>query len=76
MEKIRVNRSSTKKDGGLCPILNLKPLNVYIEKSHFKMETLRSIIQALHVGEWGSTLDLRDAYLQILNPRSTRSCIV
>jgi hypothetical protein len=29
------------------------------------METLRSIIQALHVREWGSTLDLRDAYLQI-----------
>ena len=54
-----------KKDGGLRPILNLKPLNVYMEKSHFKMETLRSIIQALHVGEWGSTLDLRDAYLQI-----------
>jgi hypothetical protein len=47
-----------KKDGGLRPILNLKPLNVYLEKSHFKMETLRSIIQALHVGEWGSTLDL------------------
>ena len=47
-----------KKDGGLRPILNLKPLNVYMEKSHFKMETLRSIIQALHVGEWGSTLDL------------------
>ena len=54
-----------KKDRGLRPILNLKPLNVYMEKSHFKMETLRSIIQALHVGEWGSTLDLRDAYLQI-----------
>jgi hypothetical protein len=29
-----------KKDGGLRPILNLKPLNVYMEKSHFKMETL------------------------------------
>jgi hypothetical protein len=42
-----------KKDGGLRPILNLKPLNVYMEKSHFKMETLRSIIQALHVGDWG-----------------------
>jgi hypothetical protein len=39
-----------KKDGGLRPILNLKPLDVYMEKSHFKMETLRSIIQALHVG--------------------------
>jgi hypothetical protein len=28
-----------KKDGVLRPILNLKPLNVYMEKSHFKMET-------------------------------------
>ena len=35
----------------------------YMEKSHFKMETIRSIIQALHLGEWGSSLDLRDAYL-------------
>jgi hypothetical protein len=62
-----------KKDGGLRPILNLKPLNVYMEKSHFKMETLRSIIQALHVGEWGSTLKplvqlwCRRAWLEIGN---------
>jgi hypothetical protein len=38
------------------------------------METLRSIIQALHVGEWGSTLDLRDAYLQITMFPPHRKC--
>lgn len=54
-----------KKDGGLRPILNLKPLNVYLQKSHFKMETLRSIIQALQKGDWAISLDLKDAYLQI-----------
>ena len=54
-----------KKDGGIRPILNLKPLNVHLKKDHFKMETLRSIIQALHQGDWGVSTDLRDAYLHL-----------
>ena len=54
-----------KKDGGIRPILNLKPLNVYLQKSQFKMETLRSIIQAVQLRDWAVTLHLKDAYLQI-----------
>ena len=54
-----------KKDGGHRPILNLKPLNVYLKNQHFKMETLRSIIQALEQGDWAVSLDLKDAYLHI-----------
>ncbi|KAK3102086.1 hypothetical protein FSP39_008630 [Pinctada imbricata] len=54
-----------KKDGGYRPILNLRPLNKYLKVQHFKMETLRSIIQALEKGDWVASLDLKDAYLHV-----------
>ena len=54
-----------KKDGGIRPILNLKPLNVFLQKEHFKMETLWSIIQAMQPGDWAVSIDLKDAYLHI-----------
>ena len=54
-----------KKGGGLRPILNLRPLNKYLKVQHFKMETLRSIIRAMEIGDWVAALDLKDAYLHI-----------
>ncbi|CAC5412705.1 unnamed protein product [Mytilus coruscus] len=36
-----------KRQGGLGPILNLKPLNKFVKPHHFKMETLRSILKTL-----------------------------
>jgi hypothetical protein len=33
-----------KKDGSLCPILNLKRFNFWIEHQTFKMETLMTIL--------------------------------
>ncbi|VDI47322.1 Hypothetical predicted protein [Mytilus galloprovincialis] len=39
-----------KRQGGLRPILNLKPLNQIVVPHHFKMETLRSIMKALKKG--------------------------
>ena len=54
-----------KKGGGYRPILNLRPLNKYLKVQHFKMETLRSIIQALEKGDWVASLDLKDAYLHV-----------
>ena len=54
-----------KKGGGLRPILNLRPLNKFLKVQHFKMETLRSIIRAMEIGDWVAALDLKDAYLHI-----------
>ncbi|KAK3101176.1 hypothetical protein FSP39_001539 [Pinctada imbricata] len=54
-----------KKDGGLRPILNLRPLNRHLHVPHFKMETLRTIISALEIGDWVASIDLKDAYLHI-----------
>ena len=42
-----------KKSGGLRPILNLSNLNLYLQRFHFRMETLRSIIKSLYNRENG-----------------------
>ena len=54
-----------KKSGGLHPILNLSNLNLYLQRFHFRMETLRSIIKSLQQGEWTIALDLTDAYFHV-----------
>ena len=54
-----------KKSGEWRPILNLKPLNVFMRPPSFKMETLAAILLALRPGYWAASLDLKDAYLQI-----------
>ena len=54
-----------KRQGGLRPILNLRPLNQMVVPKHFKMETLRSIMKALKKGDYAVTLDLTDAYFHI-----------
>ena len=51
--------------GGWRPVHNLKCLNKYLEVPHFKMETNKSILTAIQVGDWAVSLDLRDAYLHI-----------
>ena len=59
-----------KKSGAWRPILNLKPLNVYMRPPPFKMETLSAILLALRPGYWAASLDLKDAYLHIPMHRS------
>ncbi|KZS01755.1 Uncharacterized protein APZ42_001485, partial [Daphnia magna] len=54
-----------KKSGGFRPIVNLKPLNQFIQYEHFKMENLDSARFLLRKGDWMVKLDLKDAYLTI-----------
>jgi hypothetical protein len=54
-----------KRDGGLRPVLNLKPLNEYITYKKFNMETPASIFSNLRQGMWLASIDLTDAYLHI-----------
>ncbi len=54
-----------KKSGGFRPIVNLKPLNQFIQYEHFKMENLDSGRFLLRKGDWMVKLDLKDAYLKI-----------
>ena len=47
------------------PVINLRPLNKYLRKLHFKMDTLYKVLDLVQTGDWGLTLDLKDAYFHI-----------
>ena len=55
-----------KPDGSHRFILNLKKLNDFVKKEHFKMEDIRTAVNLLNRGDYMFRLDLKDAYLQIL----------
>lgn len=54
-----------KKSGGMRPIINLKPLNRFIETIHFKMETLQTVLNLIQEGYFLISMDLKDAYFSI-----------
>ena len=51
-----------KKDGSHWPVINLKPLNGYVQKQHFKMEGSGMVKDLLQSDDWMYSLDLKDAY--------------
>ena len=59
-----------KKNGEMRPVINLRPLNRYLVKKHFKMDTMTKILQLVEKGDWSITLDLSHAYfhLKIFKP--------
>lgn len=54
-----------KKNGELRPVINLRPLNRYLVKKHFKMDTLSKIINLVKPNDWAFSIDLSDAYMHI-----------
>ena len=62
-----------KKNGKLRPVIDLSALNRHITLERFKMETTRSIREAILPGEWAVSIDLKDAYLHIPMHPSSRS---
>ena len=60
-----------KKNGKLCPVIDLSLLNQDIKKQPFKMETVKSVRQLILVNDWAVSIDLTDAYLHIpIHPQS------
>lgn len=47
------------------PVVNLKPLNLFLHKSHLKMEGLHVVGDLLQKGDWMCQVDLKDAYFAI-----------
>ena len=43
-----------KKNGKLRPVIDLSLLNQYINKHHFKMETVKSVRQSIMANNWAS----------------------
>ena len=60
-----------KKDGGNCPVVNLKDLNRNFPYRHFKMEGLFLLKEMLLPGDKMCKIDLKDAYFAI--PLSVKS---
>ena len=54
-----------KKSGGLRTIINLKRLNKHLEKIHFKMEHIMTILPLIKQGIFMTSLDLKDAYFSL-----------
>ncbi|KAG2222337.1 hypothetical protein INT45_009810 [Circinella minor] len=54
-----------KKDGGLRPVLNLRPLNQYLPTIHFKMESWPTITNMIQPGDYLTSIDLKDAFHHI-----------
>jgi hypothetical protein len=54
-----------KTSGDFRPILDLKVLNKCIVNSKFRMESARSIQEAMKPDEWACSIDLTDAYFHI-----------
>ncbi|KAK2551360.1 Transposon Tf2-6 polyprotein [Acropora cervicornis] len=53
------------KCGDLRPVINLKPLNEFVQYHHFKMEGLNTLLDLLSGSEFFTTIDLKDAYFSI-----------
>ena len=63
--------SSAIKEQKVTLIIDLSLLNRYIEKQSFKMETVKSVRQAMKLNNWAVSIDLTDAYLHVpIHPQS------
>ena len=62
-----------KKNGKLRLIIDLSLLNRYIEKQSFKMETVKSVRQAMRLNDWAVSIDSTDAYLHVPIHRQSQS---
>ena len=55
----------SKNGGGFRPISNLKPINCYVERLHYKMEGVAMLRDIIQPGDYFTKLDLKDAYLLV-----------
>ncbi len=54
-----------KKDGGLCPILDLRLLNRSVSRLKFRMLTVKQVVSQIRSEDWFVTIDLKDAYFHV-----------
>ena len=62
-----------KTSGSWRPVIDLSSLNLYVDVSHFRMETIQSVLLSVRQGDWMASIDLAEAYLQVpVHPDSRR----
>ena len=60
-----------KTSGSWRPVIDLSTLNLFVDVSRFKMETIQSVLLSVRQGDWMASIDLKEAYLQIpIHPES------
>ena len=60
------------KTGDLRPVLNLRPLDQYIPKGPFKIETMQHMYRMIQPRDWLTSIDMQDAFLHILVHKRSR----
>ena len=55
----------SRKTGDLRPVINLKPLNQFVQRIHFKMENIQMAMNFVSPGDYMVSLDLKDAYFSV-----------
>ena len=55
-----------KKTGDMRPVINLKPLNEFVQKIHFKMENIQMALNFIARGNSMISIDLKDAFFSVL----------
>ena len=64
-----------KATGGWRPVIDLSHLNDFVQLTPFKMETVASVLLSVREGNFLASLDLKDAYFQILIHGSSRKLL-
>ena len=54
-----------KTSGSWCPVIDLSHLNRFVDVSPFQMETIQSVLLSVRQGDWMTSIDLKEAYLQV-----------
>lgn len=54
-----------KKTGDMRPVINLKQLNQFAQKIHFKMENIQMALNFISQGDCMISIDLKDAYFSV-----------
>ena len=47
------------------PVINLKPLNEFLQNIHFKMENIQMALNLITQGDYMISIDLKNAYFSI-----------
>ena len=54
-----------KTSGSWRPVIDLSILNLFVDVSDFRMETIQSVLLSVRQGDWMASIDLKEAYLQV-----------
>ena len=62
-----------KRDGSMRPVIDLSPLNHFIDTPHFQMENLATVKSLLRQGHFMTKIDLKDAYFSVaIHPQNQK----